>query len=82
MADDNRPYTKEEESGSNTNAHESAVALVGQDNIILPEDTDYALIENGILRITPDIEMEIAAVERGETVSLDEFKTMFAQWLA
>ena len=41
----------------------------------------YANIVNDILQVTPDIEEEIAEVERGETVSMGEFKTMFAKWL-
>ena len=41
----------------------------------------YARIVDGVLQVTPDIEEEIAAVDRGETVSLGEFKKMFAQWL-
>lgn len=45
------------------------------------DDMDYASVVEGILQITPDIEEEITAVERGETVSMDEFKTMFAQWI-
>lgn len=40
-----------------------------------------ARIEGGVLQITPDIEEEIAASERGETVQMSEFKGMFAQWL-
>lgn len=42
---------------------------------------DYASIVKGILQVTPDIEEEIAAAERGDTVQLDEFKMMFAKWL-
>ncbi len=42
---------------------------------------DYAGIVEGILQVTPDIEEEIAAADRGETVQMDEFKTMFAKWL-
>ena len=34
-----------------------------------------------VLQITPDIEEEIAEVERGETVSMSEFKSMFSRWL-
>ena len=52
-----------------------------QEMYVLPEDVDYASIMEGILQVTPDVEEEIAAVERGETVSMDDFKTMFAQWL-
>jgi hypothetical protein len=46
-----------------------------------PMGMDYTYIVNGILQVTPDVEEEIAAVERGETVSMGEFKTMFAKWL-
>ena len=47
----------------------------------LPDNLDYVHVEDGVLQVTPDIEAEIAEVERGETVSMSEFKTMFAQWL-
>ena len=47
----------------------------------LLDDIDYANIVEGILQVTPDIEEEIAAADRGETVQMDEFKTMFAKWL-
>lgn len=38
-------------------------------------------IVDGILQVTPDIEEEIAAVDRGGTISMSEFKTMFARWI-
>ena len=41
----------------------------------------YTSIVDGVLQVTPDIEEEIAEAERGETVSMTEFKTMFAKWL-
>lgn len=44
-------------------------------------DVDYADVVEGILQMTPDIEEEIAAADRGKTVQMDEFKTMFAKWL-
>ena len=62
-------------------ASESAVALEEQETFVLPEEMDYASIVEGILQVTPDIEEELAAADRGETVSMDKFKTMFAQWL-
>ena len=66
---DSKPYPRfEEEDNSCLTAQEPAVA-------------DYAHIINGMLQVTPDIEEEIAEVERGETVSMGEFKTMFARWL-
>lgn len=44
-------------------------------------DMNYAHIVDGVLQITPDLEQEIAEVERGEVVTMGEFKTMFAKWL-
>ena len=37
--------------------------------------------DDGVLQVTPDIEDEIEKVDRGETVSMSEFKTIFSQWL-
>ena len=77
-----KPYPRiEEEDGSCLTAGEAAVVLADTDVQTLPDDVDYAHIVNGILQVTPDIEDEIAAVERDETVSMSEFKTMFARWL-
>ena len=44
-------------------------------------DMNYAHIVDGVLQITPDLEQEIAEVERGEVVTMGEFKTMLAKWL-
>ena len=81
MNKDPQPYSSEEESGKNLTLSEPAAALEEQETFVLPDDVDYASVVEGILQITPDIEDEIAAVDRGETVSMDEFKTMFVQWL-
>lgn len=81
MNKDPKTYPIEEKTNNNHIVGESAVALKEQETFVLPDDVDYASIVEGILQITPDIEEEIAAVERGETVSMDKFKTMFAQWL-
>lgn len=81
MNRDPKTYTMEEETGNNSVASESAVALEEQETFVLPEEMDYASIVEGILQVTPDIEEELAAADRGETVSMDKFKTMFAQWL-
>ena len=48
---------------------------------VIPDDVEYAHIAEGVLQVTPDIEEEIAEVERGEVVSMSEFKSMFARWL-
>ena len=81
MNKDSKTYLTEEKTNNNLVVGESAVALEEQEMFVLPDDVDYASVVEGVLQITPDIEEEIAAAERGETVSMDEFKTMFAQWL-
>lgn len=81
MNRDPKSYPSVEETGNNQIVGESAVALEEQETYALPEEMDYASIVEGILQITPDIEEELAAADRGETVSMDEFKVMFAQWL-
>lgn len=73
--------TFEEEEGKNV-LHEPAVAFAEPEVHTLPHDIGYAHIVNGTLQITPDMEEEIAEAERGETVSMNEFNTMFAKWLA
>ena len=70
--------------GENTGCltvNEPAVATAEVMELVMPDDIGYASIVNGVLQVTPDIEEEIAEAERGETVSMNEFKTMFAKWL-
>lgn len=82
MMKESKPYPRfDEEDGSCLTASEAAVALAEPEVQVIPDDVDYAHIVNGTLQVTPDIEEEIAAVDRGETVSMGEFKTMFARWL-
>ena len=81
MNKDPQPYSSEEESSKSSTLSESALALEEQETFVLPDDVDYASIVEGILQVTPDIEEEIAEVERGDVVSMTEFKTMFAKWL-
>ncbi len=76
-----KKYPREEETSNLCIASEPASALAEQETFVLPDDVDYADVIEGILQVTPDIEEEIAAAERGDTVQLDEFKTMFAKWL-
>lgn len=79
---ESKPYPRiEEEDGSCLKASEAAVAFAESEVQEIPEDMDYANIIDGILQVTPDLEEEIAEVERGETVSMGEFKTMFSKWL-
>lgn len=72
------PTINDEESSM---ANESAVDLTETEVLTAPPCTGYAHIVNGTLQITPDIEEEIVEAEHGETVSMNEFKSMFAQWL-
>lgn len=58
-----------------------AVAYATVVNSTKPDGLPYANIENGTLQVSQDIEAEIAEVERGETVSMNEFNSMFAKWL-
>lgn len=81
MERDPHTYPSEEEVGINSIVSESTTALADEEIYVLPDDMDYADVVEGILRITPDIEDEIAAADRGETIQMDEFKTMFAKWL-
>ena len=78
-----KPYPKvDEEDGSCMTAQEPVANVAyPYEEVVLPDDMAYACIENGILQVTPDIAEEIAEVDRGETVSMAEFKTMFAKWL-
>jgi len=80
---ESKPYPIfDEEDGSCMTAQEpTAGAEYAFEEPVIPDHVAYAHIENGVLQVTPDIEDEIAEVERGETVSMAEFKTMFAQWL-
>ena len=90
MMKESKPYPIIEEeddgayqsSGSCMTAQEPiADVACAYEEFVLPDDLAYACIENGVLQVSPDIEEEIAEVERGETVSMTEFKTMFAKWL-
>ena len=79
---DSKPYPRiDEEDGSVMTAGEPAAATAMATDYVLPEDVDYANIVDGTLQVTSDIEEELAEIERGEVVSMDEFKTMFAKWL-
>ena len=69
-------------SGSVATAQEPAAdAAYAYEEPIMPDDVAYAHIVDGVLQVTPDIEEEIAEVERGEVVSMAAFKTMFSRWL-
>ena len=72
----------EEEDGSVMTAQEPAADVAyAYEEPVIPEGVAYAHIVDGVLQVTPDIEEEIAEVERGEVVTLDEFKTIFSRWL-
>ena len=79
---ESKPYPRiDEEDGNMLTASEPVAATAMATEYALPEDVDYANIVDGTLQVTSDIEDEIAEVERGEVVSMSEFKTMFAKWL-
>lgn len=80
---ENKPYPliDEEDANSLMAQEPSADLAYACDAPDMPEDMDYAHIVDGVLQVTPDIEDEIAEVDRGEVVSLGEFKNMFAKWL-
>ena len=70
-----------EDESNNHMASEPLLAPADDIDFAMPSDMPYANIVDGKLQITPDIEEEIAEVERGETVSMSEFNMMFAKWL-
>jgi len=76
----NKSYIDQEDTGCLA-ASESALATANAVDVAMPDDIAYAHIVDGVLQITPDIEAEIAEVERGEVISMSEFKTQFAKWL-
>ena len=81
MVKDSKQYpTYEEEHDVLQTAQEPVAAYVAEAPA-MPEGVAYANIKDGVLQVTPDIEEEIDAVERGETVSMAELKSMFARWL-
>lgn len=81
--EERKPYPlMEEEDNSTLTAHEPAMnAAYTYEDVAIPYDVAYAHVVDGVLQVTPDLEEELAEVERGEVVSMDEFKTMFSQWL-
>lgn len=80
---ESKPYPIiEEEDGSCLTAQEPAAdAVYANEEPVTPDDVAFAHIVDGVLQVTPDMEEEIAETERGEVVSMSEFKTMFARWL-
>ena len=80
---ESKPYPNVvEEDGSCLTAQEPAAGVAyAYDETFMPDDVEYANIVDGVLQVTPDIEDEIERVDRGEKVSMSEFKTVFSQWL-
>lgn len=77
----NETRTRLEEDTRCYTACDPALATAEMVEVAMPEDMDYAHVVDGVLQITPDLEEEIAEAERGEVVTMGEFKTMFAKWL-
>lgn len=60
----------------------SAVAITESVEVAMPGGLPYAHIMDNVLQITPDIEEEIAEIDNGDIVTMSQFNTMFAKWLA
>lgn len=80
---ESKPYPIiEEEDGSSMTAQEPAAdTAYTYEEPVIPDDVEYAHIVDGVLQVSPSIDEEIAEVERGEVVSMAEFKNMFSRWL-
>ena len=77
----NVPYPRIDEEDDNFLIAQEPVAAYAVEAVSTPDNLSYAHIVDGVLQVTADIEDEIAAADRGETVTLDEFKTLFARWI-
>lgn len=75
------PMIEEEEKGGLTAHEPTADVAYTYEGHVIPDGVDYARITDGVLQVTPDVEEEIAEVERGEVVSMAEFNKMFSRWL-
>ncbi len=73
---ESKPYPIiEEEGGSCLTAQEPvADTAYAYEEPVTPDDVENAHIVDGVLQVSPSIEEEIAEVERGEVVSMAEFK--------
>lgn len=76
--EETKPYNLSENQPTSL---QEPVAAYACEPVAIPDDVPYAHVVDGVLQVTSDIEEEIAAVDRGETVTMDEFKTIFAKWL-
>lgn len=76
-----KPYLQPENETTVANVSDPAAAYAMVVDSAMPVSLPYANIENGTLQVTPDIEEDIAEVDKGETVSIQEFNSMFAKWL-
>ena len=74
-------YLKSAEDQSIVMASEPAIAVANRVDVAIPSGIAHAHIKNGVLQVTEDIEDEIAEVDRGEVVTMGEFRTQFAKWL-
>lgn len=73
-----KPYLQLDKEATDANVSDPAVAYAMVVDSAMPNGLPYANIENGTLQVTPDIEEEIAEVERSESVSMHEFNSIFA----
>ena len=76
------PYPLNEDDNGCIMAQEPAAAVgYTYEETAMPDDVAYAHVSDGVLQVSPDIEAEIYTVDKGEVVSMSEFKTMFSKWL-
>ena len=76
------PYSYPSEEDSDVLAVQEPVASYATEAVAIPSDIPYAKIDHGVLQVTQDIEDEIAAVDGGDTVSMNEFLTQFSRWVS
>ena len=75
------PVLDEENDRCQSVQEPTAGAACAYEETVVPDDVAYANIVDGMLQVTSDIEEEIAEAERGEIVTMAEFKTMFSKLL-
>jgi len=79
---DEKQYPHIEEEQNTDMCCEPAVAITESVEVAMPGGLPYAHIMDNVLQITPDIEEEIAEIDNGDIVTMSQFNTMFAKWLA
>ncbi|MBR2277479.1 MAG: hypothetical protein IJ922_06035 [Leuconostoc sp.] len=76
-----KDYVQSAEAQDVVMASEPAIAVANTVDVAIPSGIAHAQIKDGVLQVTADIEEEIAEVDHGDVVTMNEFKTQFAKWL-